>query len=76
MTALLTTLLSAIIPILLNYLSGKIGATSEQKVRRDDLRELNKAQTDIEVASVWKRHDDHISSLLLKARAKRRNRNR
>lgn len=69
MTALLSTLLSAIIPILLKCLSDMIGQTSKQKEKRDGLKALNQAKTGVDVATVWKRHDNSIERLLLKAKA-------
>ena len=70
---LLTSLLSAIMPILLGYLSDRMGSTAEpKKEKRDGLRAIQKAKTGVEVASAWKRHDDRVARLLLKAKAKRR----
>ena len=69
MTALLSTLLPAIIPILLKCLSDMIGQPREQKEKRDDLKALNQAKTGVDVAVVWQRHDNDIERLLLKAKA-------
>lgn len=68
---LLSGLVSAIIPILLSYLSDRMGAENQVREKRDGLKALSRAKTGIEVASVWKRHDNDIDRLLQKATTKR-----
>lgn len=66
-------MLSAIMPILLSYLSDRMDSTAEpQKEKRDGLKAIQKANTGVQVASVWKRHDDRVSILLRKAKTKSR----
>lgn len=71
MIAIISTILSAIIPILLKYLSDSMDVKTEQKESRDDLRAINKAKDGVEVNTVWKRHDNRVEQLLRKAKAKR-----
>lgn len=71
MIAIISTILSAIIPILLKYLSDSMDVNTEQKESRDDLRAINKAKDGVEVNTVWKRHDNRVEQLLRKAKAKR-----
>ena len=72
MTTFLSALLSVIIPMILSYLSDKVGANVEShREKRDGLKALNKAKTGVEVASTWKHHDNRIERLLLKARARK-----
>lgn len=66
---LLSGIVSAIIPILLSYLSDRIGAQQPEREKRDGLKALSKAKTGVEVASVWKRHDNDLEQLLLEAAA-------
>lgn len=71
MITIISTILSAIIPILLKYLSDSMDVKTEQKESRDDLRAINKAKDGVEVNTVWKRHDNRVEQLLRKAKAKR-----
>lgn len=71
MITIISTILSAIIPILLKYLSDSMDVNTEQKESRDDLRAINKAKDGVEVNTVWKRHDNRVEQLLRKAKAKR-----
>jgi uncharacterized membrane protein len=72
MTALLSTLISVILPVILSYLSDKMGNNVElHKGKRDDLRALHKAKSSVQVASTWKHHDLDIERLLLKAKTRK-----
>ena len=71
MITLLGSLLSALIPILLKSISDRIG-TPQMKEKPNAIKELHRAKDSIGVAVAWKRHDNRLERLLLKAKTRNR----
>lgn len=71
MMTLLGSLLSALIPILLKTLSDRM-ETPQNKEKPNAIKELHRAKDSIGVAVAWKRHDNRLERLLLKAKTRNR----
>ena len=71
MITIITSIFSTIIPILLKYLSDRMETPQVEK-KQNELKRLYKAKNTKEIAVAWKRHDNNLERLLLKAKAKRK----